>query len=78
MSVVVVTGSAGLIGSETARHFAARGLDVVGIDNNLREHFFGAGRFHPDGAVTASSGTSARPTATPISTSATPRVSTGW
>jgi CDP-paratose 2-epimerase len=42
MSVVVVTGSAGLIGSETARHFAARGLDVVGIDNNLREHFFGA------------------------------------
>lgn len=41
MSVVIVTGSAGLIGSETARHFAARGLDVVGIDNNLREHFFG-------------------------------------
>jgi CDP-paratose 2-epimerase len=41
MSVVIVTGSAGLIGSETARHFASRGLDVVGIDNNLREHFFG-------------------------------------
>jgi CDP-paratose 2-epimerase len=41
MSVVIVTGSAGLIGSETARHFASRGMDVVGIDNNLREHFFG-------------------------------------
>lgn len=41
MSVVIVTGSSGLIGSETARHFVARGLDVVGVDNNLREHFFG-------------------------------------
>lgn len=42
MSVALVTGSAGLIGSEAARHFARLGLDVVGIDNNMRQHFFGA------------------------------------
>ena len=42
MSVVIVTGSAGLIGSEAVRHFAALGLDVVGIDNDMRRQFFGA------------------------------------
>ncbi len=42
MSVVIVTGSAGLIGSESVAYFADRGHDVVGIDNNFREHFFGA------------------------------------
>jgi CDP-paratose 2-epimerase len=42
MSVAVITGSAGLIGSEAARHFAGLGLDVVGIDNDLRARFFGA------------------------------------
>jgi CDP-paratose 2-epimerase len=41
MSVAVVTGAAGLIGSEAARHFAGRGLDVVGIDNDMRAVFFG-------------------------------------
>ncbi|WP_239676923.1 NAD-dependent epimerase/dehydratase family protein [Natronosporangium hydrolyticum] len=41
MSVALVTGSAGLIGSEAARHFAGLGLDVVGIDNDLRRYFFG-------------------------------------
>jgi CDP-paratose 2-epimerase len=42
MSVAIVTGSAGLIGSEAAAHFAGRGLDVVGIDNDMRGVFFGA------------------------------------
>lgn len=42
MSVALVTGSAGLIGSEAARHFAGLGLDVVGIDNDMRRYFFGA------------------------------------
>ena len=42
MSVVIVTGSGGLVGAETARLFSAQGFDVVGIDNNLRSHFFGA------------------------------------
>ncbi|MCH8237889.1 MAG: NAD-dependent epimerase/dehydratase family protein [Proteobacteria bacterium] len=41
MSVALVTGSAGLIGSETARFFAERGLDIVGIDNDMRRQFFG-------------------------------------
>lgn len=41
MSVAIITGSAGLIGSEAARHFAAQGLDVVGIDNDMRRVFFG-------------------------------------
>jgi CDP-paratose 2-epimerase len=41
MSVVVVTGSAGLVGSETARFFHEKGFDVVGIDNDLRRYFFG-------------------------------------
>jgi len=41
LSVAIVTGSAGLIGSEAARHFAALGLDVVGIDNDMRREFFG-------------------------------------
>jgi CDP-paratose 2-epimerase len=43
MSVVIVTGSAGLIGSETALYFAQIGFDVVGIDNNMRRTFFGEG-----------------------------------
>ena len=40
--MAVITGSAGLIGSEAARYFAGTGLDVVGIDNDLRSSFFGA------------------------------------
>jgi len=42
MSVAIVTGSAGLIGSETCRKFAAEGFDVVGINNDMRAEFFGA------------------------------------
>ena len=41
MSVAIVTGSAGLIGAESVRQFAREGLDVVGIDNDMRRHFFG-------------------------------------
>src|SRR5947209_4634673 len=41
VSVVVVTGSAGLIGSEAVRHFAGLGCEVVGIDNDMRARFFG-------------------------------------
>src|SRR5262245_50567140 len=42
MSVAIVTGSAGLIGSETSKKFHAEGFDVVGIDNDMRARFFGA------------------------------------
>ncbi|MDD5078450.1 MAG: NAD-dependent epimerase/dehydratase family protein [Candidatus Omnitrophica bacterium] len=46
MSVVIVTGSCGLIGSETVSFFAAKGFEVAGIDNNMRLKFFG-----PDGST---------------------------
>ena len=42
VSVAVITGSAGLIGSEAASYFGGLGLDVVGIDNDMRQVFFGA------------------------------------
>jgi CDP-paratose 2-epimerase len=42
MSVAIVTGSAGLIGSETSKRFDEEGLDVIGIDNDMRARFFGA------------------------------------
>jgi len=42
MSVVLVTGSAGLIGAETTRRFAREGYTVAGIDNDMRSYFFGA------------------------------------
>jgi CDP-paratose 2-epimerase len=42
MSLAIVTGSAGLIGSETCRRLSAEGFDVVGLDNDMRAEFFGA------------------------------------
>ncbi|MEW6407084.1 MAG: NAD-dependent epimerase/dehydratase family protein [Patescibacteria group bacterium] len=41
MSVIVITGSCGLIGSEAVSFFCEKGFDVVGIDNNMRNVFFG-------------------------------------
>lgn len=38
---ILVTGSGGLIGSESVRFFSKKGFDIVGIDNNMREYFFG-------------------------------------
>jgi CDP-paratose 2-epimerase len=38
---VLVTGSGGLIGSECARFFAGIGWKIVGVDNDMRRHFFG-------------------------------------
>lgn len=42
MKVAIVTGSAGLIGSEAVEFFAEKFDHVVGIDNNQREALFGA------------------------------------
>jgi CDP-paratose 2-epimerase len=42
MTIAVITGSAGLIGSEACRHFAERGLEILGIDNDMRSKFFGS------------------------------------
>jgi CDP-paratose 2-epimerase len=41
MPIAIITGSGGLIGSESVAHFAEAGWTVVGIDNDLRAHFFG-------------------------------------
>jgi CDP-paratose 2-epimerase len=41
VSVAVVTGSSGLVGSEAAIYFGRLGLDVIGIDNDMRSVFFG-------------------------------------
>jgi CDP-paratose 2-epimerase len=41
MSLVLITGSSGLVGSESVNFFSDKGFDVIGIDNNLRKFFFG-------------------------------------
>src|SRR5918995_5625796 len=41
MSAVLITGSAGLIGSEAAQFYCRRGHLVIGVDNDMRSHFFG-------------------------------------
>jgi CDP-paratose 2-epimerase len=41
MSVAIISGSAGLVGSEATRYFAELGMEVVGIDNGMRAEFFG-------------------------------------
>ena len=41
MSVVIITGSTGLVGSESVNFFCKKGFEVIGIDNNLRKFFFG-------------------------------------
>jgi len=38
---VLISGSAGLIGSESAKFFADKGFEIYGIDNNMRQYFFG-------------------------------------
>ena len=37
----LITGSAGLIGSESVRFFCEKDFDVFGIDNDMRKVFFG-------------------------------------
>ena len=41
MKKALITGSAGLIGSEAVRFFADRDYQVIGIDNDMRKYFFG-------------------------------------
>ncbi len=41
MSVALITGSCGLVGSESSLFFTKKGFDIVGIDNNARKFFFG-------------------------------------
>lgn len=41
MNIAIVTGSAGLIGSESVDFLSSKFDKIVGIDNNLRAYFFG-------------------------------------
>jgi len=43
MKTLLVTGSGGLIGSEVVSFFADQGWKVHGVDNNMRQDFFGEG-----------------------------------
>ncbi len=39
--IALITGSAGLIGSQAARFFHEKGFQIVGVDNDMRRVFFG-------------------------------------
>ncbi|MFA5168656.1 MAG: NAD-dependent epimerase/dehydratase family protein [Candidatus Omnitrophota bacterium] len=41
MKIALITGTAGLVGSESARFFHAQGFQIVGIENDMRKYFFG-------------------------------------
>ena len=41
MKTAIITGAAGLIGSEAVKFFAGKGFQVIGIDNDMRKYFFG-------------------------------------
>jgi len=41
MNIALITGSAGLIGSESVQFFSEKFDKIIGVDNNLREYFFG-------------------------------------
>lgn len=41
MDIVIITGSAGLIGAESVRFFSKKEFTLVGIDNDMRKVFFG-------------------------------------
>src|SRR4051794_5796374 len=41
MPIAIVTGSGGLIGSESARYFVEQGFEVIGLENDMRAQFFG-------------------------------------
>ena len=47
MPVAIITGSGGLIGSESVRHFVEAGFEVIGLENDMRAGFFG-----PDASTT--------------------------
>ena len=41
-NVVIITGSLGLVGAEATKFFCKKKFNVIGIDNNMREYFFGS------------------------------------
>ena len=47
MKIALITGSCGLVGSESSLFFSKKGFQILGVDNNSRKSFFG-----PDGDIT--------------------------
>lgn len=43
MKIAIITGSAGLIGSQACDFFSNKGYKIIGIDNDMRAYFFGEG-----------------------------------
>jgi len=41
MSILLITGSGGLIGSESVKFFSKKFSKIIGIDNDKRAYFFG-------------------------------------
>ena len=41
MNIALITGSCGLVGSESSIFFAKKKFKILGIDNNSRKFFFG-------------------------------------
>ena len=41
MSILIITGSGGLIGSESVKFFSRKFKKIICIDNNMRSYFFG-------------------------------------
>ena len=41
MKVALITGSCGLVGSESSIFFSKKNFKIIGIDNNFRKYFFG-------------------------------------
>jgi len=41
MSVAIITGSGGLVGTESCEFFHNKGLKIIGIDNDYRGYYFG-------------------------------------
>ena len=42
MDIIIITGSNGLIGGDAVEYYSSKFDYVIGIDNNLREYFFGS------------------------------------
>ena len=41
MKIALITGSCGLVGSESSAYFSKKGFKIIGIDNNTRKFLFG-------------------------------------
>ena len=41
MKTAIITGSLGLVGSEAVHFIATAGFRILGVDNDMRRHFFG-------------------------------------